>query len=87
MNSPSNFDPRHDGPKGQIRRARRGQPLVVLPPGLVPMTEQEREHAATAWRALFVTYLRNHGRPWREYQGEERAAAEPAKPPSGSAPR
>jgi hypothetical protein len=45
------------------RGRRNRQPLVLQPPGFVAMTERDRARAVRALRALFVTYLREHGRP------------------------
>lgn len=52
-------------------------PLVVLPPVLVPMTAEQREHAVAALRALFVSHIRRE----RVRAGMEQ---EPPADPSGT---
>lgn len=48
-------------PRPSPQVASRPDRLVMLPPGFVPLTDQDRARAVTALRALFVSYLRRHG--------------------------
>lgn len=63
----------------KLQRGKSKLPLEMLPPVLVPMTEEERQRAVDALRALFVSHIRRErakiARPQAAPDGGESAAS------------